>query len=202
MPKFNNTPNEEVALKGGGTVWVSRSVAVVSNIWYISDDEGARVLLVRRSSNSAEGKGMWVLPGGYLDWGETLSDGAAREVFEESGVDTKSIMSDASYDILWSSFRHPLDQPYFINSDPNSSGNQVVAAFFGLVFYGYGEPGIERTDHQGEIDDVRWVPYQDISSLDIAFNHDKRIEAFYRDYVVKSIASRESDPALQGLWSE
>jgi 8-oxo-dGTP diphosphatase len=40
-----------------------------------------RWLLVQRA-----GSGEWVLPGGVLDWGETLRDALARELEEEAGV--------------------------------------------------------------------------------------------------------------------
>ena len=33
--------------------------------------------------------GMWTLPGGYLDYGEHHRKGAAREVFEELGIEIK-----------------------------------------------------------------------------------------------------------------
>jgi 8-oxo-dGTP diphosphatase len=41
-----------------------------------------RFLLIRRADN-----GMWCLPGGTLEWGETLRTGLGRELEEEAGVD-------------------------------------------------------------------------------------------------------------------
>jgi ADP-ribose pyrophosphatase YjhB (NUDIX family) len=43
-----------------------------------------RVLLVRRGSEPL--KGHWTLPGGVLEVGETIAEGIAREVREETGL--------------------------------------------------------------------------------------------------------------------
>lgn len=46
----------------------------------IIDDEG-RLLLIRRADN-----GLWAMPGGVLDVGETAAAGVVREALEETGV--------------------------------------------------------------------------------------------------------------------
>lgn len=46
-----------------------------------------KVVLVRRADN-----GMWCLPGGTLEWGETLVTGLARELEEEAGITRHSVV--------------------------------------------------------------------------------------------------------------
>jgi 8-oxo-dGTP diphosphatase len=46
--------------------------------------DGTKVLLVRRGQEPL--KGEWSLPGGALELGETLQQGIAREVLEETGL--------------------------------------------------------------------------------------------------------------------
>ena len=47
-----------------------------------------RTLLIRRGSPPLEGE--WSIPGGMLELGETLRDGVAREIEEETGLRVKS----------------------------------------------------------------------------------------------------------------
>ena len=46
--------------------------------------EKGRVALIRRGRPPLEGD--WAIPGGALELGETLREGAAREAFEETGL--------------------------------------------------------------------------------------------------------------------
>jgi len=43
-----------------------------------------RVLLTRRAIEPS--KGLWTFPGGYVDWGEDVREGARRETLEEVGL--------------------------------------------------------------------------------------------------------------------
>ncbi len=51
--------------------------------------KGEEILLIRRGIEP--GKGMMALPGGYLNWNETIEEAVVREVFEETGVKTKIV---------------------------------------------------------------------------------------------------------------
>lgn len=46
-----------------------------------------RVLLLRRGTEPK--RGLWTFPGGYVDQGEPVSEAAAREAYEETGIKVK-----------------------------------------------------------------------------------------------------------------
>ena len=48
-------------------------------------DEQDRLLLVRRGPNATRA-GLWSIPAGFVDYGEDVRAGAARELFEETGL--------------------------------------------------------------------------------------------------------------------
>jgi len=63
----------------------------------VLDGEGA-VLLVREKED-----GLWTLPGGWVDVGESPSEAAEREVKEESGYEVRAVRLLA----LWDRDKHP-----------------------------------------------------------------------------------------------
>jgi 8-oxo-dGTP diphosphatase len=64
--------------------------------------EDNRWLLIRRADT-----GSWALPGGTLEWGETLHDGLLRELSEEAGVD------DVTFERVVGVYSRPDRDPRF-----------------------------------------------------------------------------------------
>jgi 8-oxo-dGTP diphosphatase len=60
---------------------VARRIPAVGAVIF---DEGGRLLLILRGR--APGKGLWSLPGGRVEKGETLAEALVREVEEETGL--------------------------------------------------------------------------------------------------------------------
>lgn len=57
---------------------------------FIINDEG-KVFLTKRSKNATNERGTWEIPGGKVDFGETLQDAAKREAKEEYDIDIQLI---------------------------------------------------------------------------------------------------------------
>lgn len=53
----------------------------VVGVTVFAEDGAGRVLLIRRADS-----GLWALPGGTVEWGETLRTTAVRELQEEAGA--------------------------------------------------------------------------------------------------------------------
>ncbi len=65
-------------------------------------DAESRILLIQRRDN-----GMWALPGGWADVGESPSETAVREAFEETGLQVKAVRLLGVYDSRKSGSRNP-----------------------------------------------------------------------------------------------
>lgn len=54
--------------------------------YVVCRDETDRLLLTRFVSAGHPDSGMWTMPGGGMDWGETAEAAAHRELDEETGL--------------------------------------------------------------------------------------------------------------------
>ncbi|MBM3925999.1 MAG: NUDIX hydrolase [SAR202 cluster bacterium] len=82
-------------------------------------ERDGRVLMVKR--NTEPGLGLWSFPGGYVNRGESVEEGAAREVREETGltVEIRGLVG------LFSERGHPVVLAAF---DGRAVGGSVIAA--------------------------------------------------------------------------
>ncbi|CAM4016646.1 NUDIX domain-containing protein [Deinococcus frigens] len=80
-------------------------------------DRAGRVLLVR----TTKWRGLWGVPGGKVDWGETLLDAVAREFREETGLVLLDIRSAQTQEAILSpefhKASHMLLFDYFARTD-------------------------------------------------------------------------------------
>lgn len=74
----------------------------------VLDDQG-RILLIQRADN-----GLWAMPGGMLEMGETPAEGAAREAREEAGVEIEVDELVGIYDSRLHGSRSPVQLYMFV----------------------------------------------------------------------------------------
>ena len=106
-----------------------------------------KILLVR---SQYDGKEFFLFPGGGLEFGETLEEGAIRETFEETGVKIKI-----------KKLVHINE--YIYKKDWNK--RSIIAFFLAEPMEG-GEINIQTTDG-GKIKEAVWVDIQKLKELDI-----------------------------------
>ncbi len=109
-------------------------------------DDG-RVLIATRAKPPASG--LWSLPGGKVEPGETLEEAALRELAEEVGVSARIIGFNRHVEIIQ---RDPVsaDGPDGAGAQGRVSHHFVVASFVGALTGGEARPGPEAGD-------VAWV---------------------------------------------
>ena len=91
-----------------------------------------KVLLVKRGKNP--GRGLWSLPGGKVEFGETVRTGALREVLEETDVRVQIGKLVGIYDIVTDDAHFVIACFTAVASKPTIKvgGDADDAAFFGV----------------------------------------------------------------------
>lgn len=109
--------------------------------------QSGHVLLVRRGA--APGKGLWALPGGFLDQSETLIDGAIRELREETRISVPDPVLRGSV-----KGQRTFDDPH-----RSQRGRTLTTAFMIRLQDREDLPKIKGSD---DADKAAWVPLADL----------------------------------------
>ncbi len=127
------------------------------------DERRKNILLTRRTDN-----GMWCLPGGMIEAGESVAEGCEREVWEETGLRVRIIRLTGVY-----------SDPHNVVVYPDGNQSHIVALNFEVELLS-GEPGLSD-----ETTGVDWFPVHKAAEMDLFHAHAERV----RDALVGQAAA-------------
>lgn len=124
--------------------------------------QSGHILLVKRGD--MPGKGLWALPGGFLNQDETMLDGAIRELREETRIKVPAPVLKGSIKAS-----KTFDAP-----NRSSRGRTITQAF--LIDLGVGElPKVKGSD---DAEEAFWVPFNEVRQEKLFEDHFHIIDNF------------------------
>jgi 8-oxo-dGTP diphosphatase len=149
----------------GREYWISRSIAAVVLI-ITKEKEEEFVVAVKRGKGTPDPEyvGTYCMPCGYLDFDETITQAAKREVLEETGLDFP--ISDFKL--------------VSINDNPESDKRQNITFRFivetQIPLKNLASKLTTKNSEKDEVEDISFIKLDDIESFRWAFNHETLIK--------------------------
>lgn len=163
------------------TYWISRSCAASGYVFHYNGEK-LYVLACKRGSGAPDYQGYWNVPGGYLDFDETLKECCAREIAEETNLTVNPNLLSL----------------YMFCDDPISSNHQNISFHywtFSEDFY-FGQTIYAKGAEENEIEDVCWIPIDELDNYEFAFNQKNIIRSIVLDnlrgYIPKELRKKFS----------
>jgi len=96
----------------------------------------SKILLVKRAH--MPGKGLWAIPGGRVNPGETLQEAAAREIMEETGILVRALEPVHVFDYIERDDEGKIRFHYvivdlmaqYVSGEPTAQDDALEARFF------------------------------------------------------------------------
>lgn len=117
---------------------------------FIHDDD-LNFILIKRSQG--EYKDYWALPGGFVEYGETVESAAIREAKEETNIDVE------------------LEELVNVYSDPNRDSRGHIIT---IAYTAKGDLNAKKADSDAK--DIGIFTKDDVEGMKIAFDHEKIID--------------------------
>ena len=152
----------------GKTLWSGRYCAVAAFVFRRIEGIWS-VLANLRGSGTPDYQGCWNAVCGFLEANETAQQGCSREIFEETG-----------YEIKPEKFLQVYTQ-----TDPETSNNgNVTLRHIAIIFeHELGNRKQAEGGEENEVEDVKWIPIDEVYNYKWAFNHEDTITDLFYDYV-------------------
>ncbi len=149
-PEFAGMQEEHLAIQESRKTWGPGPFITLDAVVQAC----GHVLLVRRGR--CPGKGLWALPGGFLEPSERLLDGALRELMEETGLDLKNHLP--GYDLK--------EVAVFDHPDRSQRGRTITHAHYFRLndsMLNAALPAVEGSDDAAE---AKWIPVSELSAME------------------------------------
>ena len=130
---------------------IPRAAVAVVVRWSKDNISSPQWLLVQRGKEP--NKGMWSIPGGSIEVGESTLEGAKRELQEETGLTTKQ----SAYDLRWHEFG-----PFACSDSIHENYHYVISQCFAEVISST-IPNIQAED---DADDARWWSEEEVKEAE------------------------------------
>ena len=118
-------------------------------------NENKEVVLIKRKNDPY--KDFWAIPGGFIDYGETVENAAIREAKEETNIDVELKNICGVYSDL--------------NRDPR--GHTIS-----IVYIGQGN--VEKMKASSDAKDIKFFSFDEVEKIDLAFDHSKILKNAYK----------------------
>ena len=134
------------------------SITVDIVIFNESSDEKKKFVLIKRKNEPF--KDYWAIPGGFVEYGETVEDSAIREAKEETGIDIK------------------LKRLFKVYSKPDRDprGHTIT-----IVYIATGN--INDLKAGSDAYDTKICSFEELSSLKIAFDHENILTDILKKFI-------------------
>ena len=148
---YSNLKREYAIVAAYKAAWKSTPFPVTFNTVDTVVTQAGHVLLVKRKASP--GKGMFALPGGFIDPNETLLDAAIRELKEETKIKCPIAVLKGSI----------KDKETFDDPNRSTRGRTITRAFF--INLESKEDGLYKIKASSDASDVQWVPISQLDSI-------------------------------------
>jgi len=121
----------------------------------IIPEKAGRVLILKRAE-SRHGLGAWCLPGGKVDYGDTVEEAAARELYEETSLVSNSMRFLFYQDSL----------------PPEPGGMHCINLYLACAIEG-------KLSLNRESSEFAWIGPEELSNYEIAFRNDEALIRYW-----------------------
>jgi len=137
----------------------------VDTVIFDGSDENKEFILIKRKNDPF--KDQWAIPGGFVEYGETVENTAIREAKEETGIDIE------------------LKKLFNVYSKPDRDprGHTIT-----IVYLATGN--IDDMEAGSDAEDTRLCSFEELPSLKISFDHEMILTDILEKVVKQRVAKQ------------